>query len=46
MTPLSTEAKPKTTLLHSMMCSSDCASSTTGSLVMNKATRGARTDRR
>jgi hypothetical protein len=37
MTPLSTDEKPNTTLLHSMMCSSPWASSTTGGLVTNAA---------
>jgi hypothetical protein len=39
MIPDSTEAMPKITLLHSMMCSSVCASSITGSLVMKKPIR-------
>ena len=39
ITPPSTAAQPNTRLLHSMMCSSVCASSITGSLVMNSAIR-------
>ncbi len=39
MTPETTPCMPKTTLLHSMMCSRVCDSSITGSLVMNRPIR-------
>ena len=39
ITPDSTACMPKITVLHSMMCSSVCASAITGSLVMKKAIR-------